>query len=193
MSFCDGLFRKGSTTKDKYDIATVGNRVPNVDLYVKFPPEKVNLVEYCAEKSVILLGLPGAFTPTWSNQQVPNYLSSQDALKSLGVDSVVVWCVNDSAVMEAWEKDQKNEDSPMIKFMGDPHGALTNALDMRLVHEGVIDGAGLVGRCKRHAVYAVNGEIKIVKISETPDDPAGADNPSLTMADAMIEAIKEIQ
>lgn len=45
-------------------LATAGDKVPNVDLYQKFPPEKVNLAEYCANKSVLLVGLPAAFTPT---------------------------------------------------------------------------------------------------------------------------------
>ena len=29
-----------------------------------FPPKKVNVAEYVAGKNVILVGLPGAFTPT---------------------------------------------------------------------------------------------------------------------------------
>jgi len=29
-----------------------------------FPPEKIDLEKYTAEKSVIVIGLPGAFTPT---------------------------------------------------------------------------------------------------------------------------------
>jgi len=31
---------------------------------VFFPPEKVNIAQYVAGKNVILVGLPGAFTPT---------------------------------------------------------------------------------------------------------------------------------
>lgn len=42
--------------------ASVGDKVPSVELHHQFPPVKVNLAEFCADKSVILLGLPGAFT-----------------------------------------------------------------------------------------------------------------------------------
>mmetsp|Transcript_15909 Transcript_15909/g.33180 ORF Transcript_15909/g.33180 Transcript_15909/m.33180 type:complete len:110 (-) Transcript_15909:649-978(-) len=29
-----------------------------------FPPEKINIQDYCKDKSVVIVGLPGAFTPT---------------------------------------------------------------------------------------------------------------------------------
>jgi peroxiredoxin len=43
----------------------VGFKIPsNIELHKGFPPEKVNLSEYVAGRSVLLVGLPGAFTPT---------------------------------------------------------------------------------------------------------------------------------
>jgi len=100
----------------------------------------------------------------------------------------MVWCVNDGAVMQAWAKDQ-NSALSMLHFYGDPAGDLTKALDMELIHPGPISD-GIAGRCKRHAIHAVDGVIKLVSISETSDDPAGDDDPSATLADAIIEAIK---
>lgn len=38
--------------------------------------------------------------------QVPEYLEKQDDLKKAGVDEVIVYCVNDGAVMTAWEESQ---------------------------------------------------------------------------------------
>lgn len=38
--------------------------------------------------------------------QVPAYLAKQSELKAKGISEVVVYCVNDMAVMEAWAKDQ---------------------------------------------------------------------------------------
>ena len=46
------------------NFASVGDKLPNVELFKGFPPEKVNLAEYYKDKSVIIVGLPGAFTPT---------------------------------------------------------------------------------------------------------------------------------
>jgi len=90
--------------------------------------------------------------------------------------------------MEAWAKDQKTGLS-LLQLMGDPKGDLTKALDMELTHPGPA-GVGLYGRCKRFAIYAVNGEIKAINIAEAEDDPAGDERPESTLADAMLEAIR---
>ena len=60
--------------------------------------------------------------------QIPGYLEHQAALKAAGVDEVMVFCVNDGAVMTAWQKDQGADDS-LLTFYGDPSGALTKALE----------------------------------------------------------------
>mmetsp|Transcript_24894 Transcript_24894/g.69884 ORF Transcript_24894/g.69884 Transcript_24894/m.69884 type:complete len:94 (+) Transcript_24894:127-408(+) len=91
--------------------------------------------------------------------------------------------------MQAWAKDQKTG-LGMIQMMADPAGDLTKALDMELTHPGPIS-KGLYGRCKRFAIYAQNGTIKAVHVSEGPDDPAGDADPSQTLPDAMLKAIEE--
>jgi len=45
-------------------LATVGDQLPSVELHTGWPPQKHNLAEFAADKSLIVLGLPGAFTPT---------------------------------------------------------------------------------------------------------------------------------
>jgi len=42
------------------------SKIPSVEVFdSKFPDvAKVNVAEYCAGKNVIIVGLPGAFTPT---------------------------------------------------------------------------------------------------------------------------------
>merc|ERR1719220_1761042 len=42
----------------------VGDSIPDVSLDKGFPPTKVNLPLFCKGKKVVLVGLPGAFTPT---------------------------------------------------------------------------------------------------------------------------------
>lgn len=76
----------------------------------------------------------------------------------------------------------------MVQMMGDPAGDLTRALDMEMNHPGP-ESVGIIGRCKRHALYVDHGVIKAVAISEKEDDPAGDADPSKTLADAMLKLI----
>lgn len=147
----------------------VGERIPNnVNLHMGFPPSKIDLAERIAGKKVILVGLPGAFTPTWSTRQVPGYLANEDALKELGVEEVIIYCVNDGAVMEAWANDQGVASTSIIKLMGDPYGELTEKLDMELTHSGP-KSIGLINRSKRFALYLEDGTVKIVRVAEAED------------------------
>lgn len=66
-----------------------------------------------------------------SDRQVPGYLENQDAFKEAGIDEIVVYCVNDSAVMGAWEADQGTEGS-IVTMFGDPAGTFTKALGMEM-------------------------------------------------------------
>lgn len=77
----------------------------------------------------------------------------------------------------------------MIKFVADPAAELTKALDMEMTHPGP-PSVGIIGRCKRFALHAIDGEIKTVAVSEGPDDPAGDDDPSASLAEGFLEAIK---
>jgi len=179
----------GSFTRTTLAFATP-SKIPAVSLMRGFPdPAMINTAEYCAGKNIVIVGLPGAFTPTWSAQQVPGYLEKQEALKEAGVEEVIVYCVNDPAVMQAWADDQKIGGS-MIKFMADPAGDFTKALDMEMTHPGP-PSVGIIGRCKRFALHVVDGDVKTVRVSEGPDDPAGDDDPSATLAEGFLAAIKE--
>mmetsp|Transcript_148056 Transcript_148056/g.258252 ORF Transcript_148056/g.258252 Transcript_148056/m.258252 type:complete len:116 (-) Transcript_148056:707-1054(-) len=44
-------------------VIAVGSKFPDVELDFGFPPEKINMLERLKEKKVIIMGLPGAFTP----------------------------------------------------------------------------------------------------------------------------------
>jgi peroxiredoxin len=105
---------------------------------------------------------------------------------------VIIFCVNDGAVMDAWGRDQGVErSSGLVTMMGDPTGSLTSALGLELRHPGPI-GLGLLNRCKRFAAYIVDGTVKLLTIAERPDDPAGDDYPEITLAPAVIAAVKAL-
>jgi len=50
--------------KESVKRTRVGDSVPDVMLHKGFPPQQVSLVDLCKGKKVVLVGLPGAFTPT---------------------------------------------------------------------------------------------------------------------------------
>jgi len=72
-------------------------------------------------------------------------------LKVAGVDKVLVYCVNDPAVMQAWAADLKTGGS-FITMMGDAAGDLTKALDFEMTHPRP-PSVGIIGRSKRFALY----------------------------------------
>jgi len=107
--------------------------------------------------------------------QVPGYLSKQEELKQKGIDEVLVYCVNDGAVMKAWAKDQKVEGS-IIRFLADTRCQFTRKIGMSMLHPGPKGALGNI-RCKRFVLVVEDGVVKNVEVSEALDDPAGDNDP----------------
>jgi len=177
------------------DAIEIGERIPkDLTLHHGFPPETISLDDRMANKKVLLIGLPGAFTPTWSTRQVPGYLAKEEELKKVGVDDVIIYSVNDAAVVLAWAEQQgasplDANNSALVHLYADPYSSVTEALKLEM-HASGPKMVGLLQRCKRHALYVVNGIVQIKRVAEAEDDPAGDDFPDVTLADAMILAIQ---
>lgn len=166
--------------------------IPNANFLQGFPnPKRIDAFSYTSDKNVVIVGLPGAYTPTWSSLQVPGYLNNQGALINLGIDEVIVFSVNDPAVMQAWGKDQKIIGS-LITFLADPKAEFTRQLKMEITHPGP-ESVGIIGRCKRFAIYAEKGKILDIVLSEKISDPSGDKDPSNTLADCLIKRIRNFR
>ena len=63
---------------------------------------------------MVLIGVPGAFTPTCSLKHLPGFLEKADELKSKGVDTIACVAVNDAFVMDAWSKSVGTDDKIMM-------------------------------------------------------------------------------
>ncbi|KAM3447022.1 hypothetical protein MY3296_009107 [Beauveria thailandica] len=74
---------------------------------------QVDTLEF-KNKKVVLVSVPGAFTPTCSANHIPGFIAKTAELKAKGVDQVVVIACNDSWVMSAWGKANNIHDEFII-------------------------------------------------------------------------------
>lgn len=81
---------------------------------------------------VVLIGVPGAFTPTCSLKHLPGFLEKADELKSKGVDTIACVAVNDAFVMDAWSKSVGTDDK--IMMLADGSADFTKVMDLSHKH-----------------------------------------------------------
>lgn len=115
-------------------------------------------------------------------------MSRQDKLIAKGVDAVLIYCVNDGAVMTAWAREQ-GVDGSLLTFLGDPRSELTEALDMTLDHPGPMAVLGNP-RCKRFSMLVEDAVIKTINVAASEADPAGDGDPSATLVEKMLEDLE---
>ena len=108
--------------------------------------------DYFTNKRVILFSLPGAFTPTCSTFQLPDFNKLYDDFKEFGIDEIYCISVNDSFVMNAWAK---HHDIGKVKVIPDGSGEFTRKMGMLVKKDNL--GFGL--RSWRYAVIIENNEI----------------------------------
>ncbi|WP_297322638.1 peroxiredoxin [uncultured Bartonella sp.] len=116
----------------------IGQRVPNVTFHTRVRDESiggsnpfrwqdVTTDEYFKGKRVVLFSLPGAFTPTCSTFQLPDFEKLYPEFKKLGIDDVYCLAVNDAFVMNAWGRHNKLQH---IKLIPDGNGEFTRKMGM---------------------------------------------------------------
>lgn len=68
------------------------------------------------DKKVVIVSIPGAFTPTCSASHLPGYIEHKDELKAKGVDQVIFLAYNDPFVMSGWGKANNIKDDFIVSF-----------------------------------------------------------------------------
>ena len=132
--------------------------VQRLRLVVAGELQEVDSSEYLANKKVMLVGVPGAFTPTCHVSHLPGYIEHLSSFEAKGY-SVVFISVNDPFVMKAWSE---ASNANGINMIADGNGDLTEALGL------VMDasGFGLGKRCMRFAMAIDNGIINSIDVEE---------------------------
>lgn len=157
-----------------------GQRVPQVTFKTLKGGQWMNLTsdEVFNNKTVVVFGLPGAYTPTCSSSHVPRFNELAPVFKENGVDEIVCISVNDAFVMAEWRKDQKAD---AITFLPDGNGEFSEKLGM-LVDKSDL---GFGKRSWRYSMLVKNGIIEKMFIEpEVPGDPF-----EVSDADTMLKAI----
>ena len=80
--------------------------------------------ELMSGKKVLIFGLPGAFTPTCTNEQLPAFERLYDEFIAEGFDEIYCTSVNDAFVMNKWAKDLGIE---KVKMLPDGSGQFAKA------------------------------------------------------------------
>ena len=142
----------------------VGDRVPTGTFTVMTAdgPKPKTTDELFKGKKVVLFAVPGAFTPTCSNNHLPGFVKNADAIKAKGIDTIAVTGVNDVFVMDAWKKSAGADGK--VEFLADGNGEFAKAIDMAF--DG--SGNGLGTRSKRYSMLVEDGMVKKLNIEEAP-------------------------
>jgi peroxiredoxin len=138
----------------------VGDKMPSgtFGIMTDAGPGALSSDEIFAGKKVVVVSVPGAFTPTCSAKHLPGFVEHADKFFAKGVDTLACMAVNDTFVMDAWGKDQNVGDK--IKMLADGNGEYARALGLEM--DGTAFGMGMRG--KRFAIVVSNGVAKHVAI-----------------------------
>jgi len=97
--------------------------------------------------------------------------------------------------MTAWFKDQMPDESDgFFTFLADTRSEFTRAIDLVLDHPGPMAVLG-TPRCKRFSMLVKDSTVLALHVSEgfNGNDPAGDDDPSASLADAMLVTIDALK
>lgn len=169
-------------------------RVPNVVFKTRVRDESVGgpnpfrwqdrtTKEIFGGKRVVLLALPGAFTPTCSSTHLPRFEELYDEIRAQGVDEVICLSVNDAFVMFQWAK---NLGINKMFILPDGNGEFTRKMGM-LVDKSNL-GFGM--RSWRYAMVVNDCVIEKIFIEEGHEDNCTTDPFEVSDADTMLAYLK---
>ena len=151
----------------------VGDKVPEAKLKTMTPDGAKDLTtaEIFARKKVVLFGVPGAFTPTCSNNHLPGFLENHDAITARGVDTIAVVATNDHHVMAAWARFSGGEGK--ILFLAAGNGEFVRAAGL----DADMSQAGMGRRSRRFSMIVDDGKVAALNVEAKPGvNESGAGN-----------------
>lgn len=140
----------------------IGDTIPAGTLFRKTAEGPTNFTtdELFKGRTVVVFGVPGAFTPVCSEQHLPGFLALADQIKAKGVDEIMCISVNDVHVMGAWEKQTSAEGR--VTMYGD-NGSFVKALGLTI--EIPVFGLGL--RANRFSMVVRDGVVEQLNVEDS--------------------------
>ncbi len=123
-------------------------------------PRDVTTDSLFAGRTVVLFGVPGAFTPTCSARHLPGFVEHAAALAAKGVDTLACLAVNDPFVLNAWSGAQ--DPAGTVRMIADGSGTLTRALGLELD----LSHRAMGVRCQRFVLIARDGRVEHLAVEE---------------------------
>jgi thioredoxin-dependent peroxiredoxin len=140
----------------------------------------VTTADVFAGRRVVVFSLPGAFTPTCSNEQCPAFERLYDEFRAAGADEVVCITVNDAFVVHQWAR---HLGVRRVRFLPDGSGKFTRRMGM-LVDK---DHLGFGYRSWRYVMVVNDGVIETwleepgINDEGRDDDPYTVTNPEVVL------------
>jgi len=130
-----------------------GDRMPDgiFDTMTGSGPARMTTDTLFSAKKVVLVSVPGAFTPTCSMNHLPGYVEQADRFFEKGVDTIACMAVNDVFVMHAWGRDRQVGDK--VLMLADGNAEYARALGLEL--DATAFGMGIRGQ--RFAIVVDDG------------------------------------
>lgn len=143
---------------------SVGDKIPEAKFRTRTAEGNKELTtsEVFAGKKVVLFAVPGAFTPTCSDDHLPGFVVGCDELRAKGVDTVACTSLNDHFVLAAWAKATNAKDH--ILMLADGNGEFASALGLTFD----LSHIGLGTRSRRYAMIVDDGIVKYLGVETGP-------------------------
>ena len=148
----------------------VGDKIPQATFHVMTEdgPAPRTTDQIFPGKKIVLVAVPGAFTPTCSMNHLPPFIAKAEEIKAKGVDEILVTGVNDVFVMGAWAKHTGGEGK--VTYLADGSAKFADAVGLTID----LGERGLGTRSQRYAMIVDDGVVKTLSVDASPGEATEA-------------------
>lgn len=146
--------------------------------------QEVTTDEIFAGKKVIVVALPGAFTPTCSSTHLPGYEQHYAEFQKFGIDSIYCLSVNDAFVMYQWGLKLGVQN---VKMLPDGNGDFSRGMNLLVKKNNL----GFGDRSWRYSMLVEDGKVSKIFLEPELSDNCPTDPFEVSDADTMLGFLRE--